>query len=127
MEDKHIAFAVHYRGARSAVVRRAHALLREILRPRASSLRILQGKKVWEVLPRVIKGKGAAVRVLLARHRSALPVYIGDDTTDEEAFRVLPRGITIHVGSAMRSRAQYFARNPAEVICFLQCVESEVQ
>jgi trehalose-phosphatase len=124
MEDKHISFAVHYRGASPPAVRRARRALRETLRPYAESLRVLEGKKVWEVLPRAIKGKGAAVRALLARHPSALPVYIGDDTTDEEAFRVLRRGITIRVGPGRNSRAQYFARNPAEVIRFLSYVET---
>ncbi|MDA8305349.1 MAG: hypothetical protein M0Z81_00730 [Deltaproteobacteria bacterium] len=43
--------------------------------------------------------KGSAVLRLLARSDADLPVYIGDDTTDEDVFSVLAgRGIGIRVG-----------------------------
>jgi trehalose-phosphatase len=53
----------------------------------------------------------------------SLIVYIGDDITDEDAFRVIgKKGITIHVRnqSQRKTLAQYWVKNPDEVLCFLQ-------
>jgi trehalose-phosphatase len=50
-----------------------------------------------------------------------LPVYFGDDATDEDAFRVLyNRGLTIMVADPpRRTSAQYYLRNPEEVLTSL--------
>ncbi len=125
IENKRLSFALHYRGARAREIRRARVMLDEALRPRGKWLRVLAGKKVWEVLPRAIQGKGAAVGALARSTPSALVVYIGDDNSDEEAFRALKRGITIRVGGRGESRARYSLRNPAEVCRFLEFVAAE--
>jgi len=45
-----------------------------------------------------------------------LPIYIGDDLTDEDAFRAVGHaGITIFVGKPKPSRARYYLKNTAEV------------
>ncbi len=53
-----------------------------------------------------------------------LPVYLGDDVTDEDGFRAIQqfgRGITIHIGNDIYSTvADYFLRSPEETIEFLQ-------
>lgn len=64
---------------------------------------------------------------LLVRQKVALkdkdvvPIYIGDDTTDEDAFKVLKnKGITIFVGKPKPSYAQYYLKDPNEVKEFLK-------
>jgi trehalose-phosphatase len=127
VEDKFIIFVVHYRRASGATVRRARAILREIVATARSKVRVMEGKKVWEVLPREVKGKGAAVRALLAELKGRpLPIYVGDDTTDEAAFAALPRGLTIRVGFQRPTRARFELRNPAEVREFLKRLEAEI-
>lgn len=127
VEDKEFSFAVHYRGARASDARRAGVHLRKSLEPFAGQLRILSGKKVWEVLPAEVAGKGQAARGVLAElGGTALPLYLGDDTTDEAAFEVLRGGITIRVGPARRTRARYRLRNPQEVWDFLARLEDEI-
>jgi trehalose 6-phosphate phosphatase len=127
IEDKGFSLAVHYREAGRGAVRRARSIVRETLKPLDAHLRVLEGKKVWEVLPREVEGKGAAVRALLAElPKGTLPVCIGDDTTDESAFAVLRRGITVRVGASQRTKARFFLRNPTEVMSFLQSVEAEI-
>jgi trehalose 6-phosphate phosphatase len=86
VEDKRVAVAVHYRNApeRGAMVQ---ALLADVvaLNP---ALHLVNGKMVVEVKPRGVD-KGTALMNFLARppflHR--VPVMIGDDVTDEDAFR----------------------------------------
>ncbi len=127
VEDKSIIFAVNYRHASAAAARRARAVLRETLATARSKFRVMEGKNVWEILPREVKGKGAAVRVLLAELKGRpLPIYVGDDTTDESAFEALPRGITVRVGTPRRTRAHFELRNPREVTEFLERLEAEI-
>jgi len=127
LEDKGISFAVHYRGATGSAARRAAVLLRKTLRPFGTQLHVLKGKKVWEVLPPEVQGKGRAVRLLLAElPRGTLPIYIGDDTTDESAFAELRRGITVRVGEHRRTRARFYLRNPDQVSVLLRRLEAEI-
>jgi trehalose-phosphatase len=128
IEDKGCSVGVHYRGAQAGAVRRARLLLQDCLRPYRGRFRLLSGKKIWEILPTEVAGKGAAAREVLSElDRSALPIYLGDDTTDEAAFEALRAGITVRVGPARRTRARYRLRSPQEVWDFLARLKEEVQ
>jgi len=127
LEDKVHSLAIHYRGASQAIIREGNAVLLNVLAPLRHSLVVLEGEKVWEILPRQFTGKGATVAALLsAMPRRTLAIYAGDDSTDESAFAALPDHITIHVGPRHGSRAQFELRNPAEVLRFLSRVEKEL-
>jgi trehalose 6-phosphate phosphatase len=84
--------------------------------------------KVLEVRPVIDWNKGRAVEFLLeslglSNKDDLLPIYIGDDTTDEDAFKVLRdgnRGFGILVSSIPKeSNAFYSLRDPSEVIITL--------
>jgi trehalose-phosphatase len=73
--------------------------------------------------------KGKAVQELIGRMLSPglLPIYLGDDWSDEDAFQTLQgKGISIFVGlGSTPSAANYFLRDPSEVGEFLErCVET---
>jgi trehalose 6-phosphate phosphatase len=124
VQDKTLSLVVHYRRAQQEAVRQARALARQAVEPEGSRVRVMQGKKVWEILPREVKGKGAAVRELLARlPEGTLAIYLGDDTTDESAFAALPEGLTVRVGIPRRTEARSELRNPREVGEFLHRLE----
>ncbi|MBZ5551835.1 MAG: trehalose-phosphatase [Acidobacteriia bacterium] len=127
IEDKEHVLSVHFRGSNPATTRRAHRIVKELIKPLEGELRVVAGKKVWEVMPREIEGKGEAVRAILARcPEKTLPICLGDDATDEAAFQALRRGMTIRVGEHRRTRARYYLRNPAEVKEFLERLEIEI-
>jgi trehalose 6-phosphate phosphatase len=126
IEEKGDAFAVHYREAARASVRRARTALRAALQPFSEVLRVVRGKKAWEVLPVSNLGKGAAVLRELSQHPAGLAIYAGDDVADECAFNAIPTGISIHVGARSRSHAQYRLRDPEEVRLFLEKLEEEL-
>jgi trehalose 6-phosphate phosphatase len=127
VQDKSIVFVVHYRRAGDAARRRARAVLGSILAKVASRVRLMEGKKIWEILPVELKGKGAAVLTLLRESRDRLlPIYLGDDTTDEAAFEALPHGITVRVGTPRPTRARYELLDPDEVKVFLEKLEAEI-
>jgi trehalose-phosphatase len=128
IEDKNLCFTVHYRGVSSRNVGRARAILGAVLAPFGSAIRMLEGKKVWEILPTEAGGKGVAVQDALAKlHSRVLPIYIGDDVTDEYAFAALPQGLTVRVGRPGRTKARYWLRNPSEVKEFLARLNAETR
>src|SRR3989304_7272433 len=123
IEDKRATVAVHYRGAARSSVAFASACIRRAL-DEFPGLHLLEGKKVWEVLPGRGMDKAAAIRLILRRERlrkrraQCLVFYLGDDTTDERVFEKL-QGISILIGRRRRTAASFFLRSPREVARFL--------
>lgn len=121
LEDKGLGLAVHYRGASLPAVRRARTIVREVCRALKPQIHMVRGHQVWELLPRQIQGKGAAVSALLSKlPQPTLAIFVGDDATDESAFKALPRGLTIRVGEHPRTAARFLLQSPDEVKMFLQ-------
>jgi trehalose-phosphatase len=89
-------------------------------------LRRIDGKKVYELLPDIEWDKGKAVLWLLEAlgldRENSRSIYIGDDVTDEDAFRALERrGIGILVSEESQpTAARYSLGEPAEVERFLR-------
>jgi len=131
VEDKGLTLSVHYRQAEPVKKLLARRRFHEVVRPYAEKkqVRLTAGKEVLEVRPPVRWTKGSVVSWLLARRRAlsrgpVLPVYIGDDLTDEDAFRAIgKRGVTVRVGAGNpRTRARYRVRSPAEAARFLEII-----
>jgi len=129
VEDKGLSLSLHYRLADKRLIPRIKTIFHEtvILYLIRNKIKIKAGKMVLEVRPPIEWDKGKVVLWLLARWRFKLggkdivPVYIGDDLTDEDAFRALKnKGITIFVGRPKESCAAYYLKNTAEVKEFLQ-------
>ena len=84
-------------------------------------LRMSPGKKVFDLQPNIDWNKGKAILWLLDAlqlHRDdVLPIYIGDDVTDEDAFQALRGcGLGIVVKGAHRTtKAQYALDDPGQV------------
>lgn len=99
VEDKGAAFAVHYR--RAADPEAARAALDAWTSGVPDRLEPIWGKTVVELRPRDIS-KGTAVAAIAAEHPDRTPVYLGDDVTDEDAFRALQAlrqpSVTVKVG-----------------------------
>ena len=120
IERKGVTASVHYRLVSIEDRSRWLPALRRRMAPWAAGGRLclVRGKAVYELRPPLDWNKGAAVRWLLSRPGMAdrTPVYLGDDTTDEDAFRVVrENGIGILVGPPRRSAARYRLSGPAEV------------
>jgi len=126
IEDKGPVFVVHHRGAPDLQIRRARASLAAFLETLDANLRVVECKHTWEILPAAIGDKGTAVQHELSLFgRSGVPVYVGDDATDEAAFAALPHGVTIRVGRWSLTRAKFQLRNTNEVRRFLEKLEAE--
>lgn len=103
LENKTWTLSVHYRLANPGVVPRLRGAITELAR--RHSLRVMEGKMIFEVRPPVQVDKGTAVVSLATQlggfDEGASMLFIGDDTTDEDGFRVLrdrvPGAVTVRV------------------------------
>lgn len=127
LEDKEISLTVHFREAGAATRRRTQARVRRILPQLGPELHLIAGHSTWELAPRQVRGKGSALREhLRGARRPYLPIYLGDDLTDESAFAALRRGITVLVGPPRRSHARYRLADSREVGTFLERLAAEL-
>lgn len=112
IEEKGLSVAVHFR----RVERKYHKFVKEIVREVAKpiikkyNLQVTEGKMVLELRPSSVWNKGKAVTWLWKKVAATyFPVYVGDDMTDEDAFKVLKlHGLTIRIGKKSNSHAQYY-------------------
>lgn len=125
VEDKKFSVAVHYRQAPEERAADVEAIVDAIVAADPALAKIA-GKKVFEVRAAHPWDKGQAVLWLLEtlglNHPDVLPVFIGDDTTDEDAFRALNgRGVGVLVTEIPRpTAARYALQNVDEVGLLLQ-------
>ena len=131
IEDKGLTISVHYRLVDKQDIQEFLSIFNEITYPYIvrDKIKINSGKKVYEIRPPVMWDKGKVVLWLLARQQfllernGILPVYIGDDVTDEDVFKVLKnKGLTIFVGEQASSGAQYYLKTTEEVTEFLRLI-----
>ncbi len=130
IEDKGLSLSVHYRLIRPGVENQAAEIFHQLTEPLSDEgkIKITSGKKVWEVRPPIDWHKGKAVEAIrreiktLLNLEQPMTIYLGDDTTDEDAFRALqqPDGWSIFVGADdASSNADYFLSSTSEVEDFL--------
>ncbi len=125
LERKRFAIAAHYRNVAPKDAPRVESALDQVHgnHPR---LRKRGGKKVFELLPGITWDKGKAVLWLMDRFglvgTDVLPIYLGDDLTDEDAFRALKgRGVGIRVGADQEeTHADFLLRDTKQVQRFLE-------
>lgn len=125
IENKKYSLSVHYRLVRESSVRAIDQALDEVL-GKYPALRRTAGKKVFEVRPRLDWHKGEAVRSILRMlgfdAAAAVALYVGDDTTDEDAFEAIAgTGIGVLVADEpRRTAATYRLQDPDGVRAFLE-------
>jgi len=90
LEDKGVSFALHYRNCEDAGMRQ---LLLSIAMPLSveEGAKVLEGKKVIELVPRELPDKGTAIARLAEEHNIRGLVYLGDDLSDIAVFREIAR------------------------------------
>ncbi|KAJ8513246.1 hypothetical protein OPV22_003680 [Ensete ventricosum] len=128
VESNKFCVSVHYRLVDEKdwpkVVRCVHHVLKDY-----PHLQVTHGRRVLEVRPAIDWNKGKAVEFLLEylglrTSDDVLPIYVGDDRTDEDAFKILresKRGYGILVTSVPKqTNAVFSLRDPTEVKKFLE-------
>jgi trehalose-phosphatase len=133
LEDKHASVAVHVRAVRSdlraAAIERADRCAEEWLT--AGRLRRLTGSHVVEYLPNIAAHKGEATQWIIEDVETccAQPtwtVFVGDDVTDEDAFRAIGKGLGVVVGSREETDAGQRVADTREVEALLEWLLASV-
>lgn len=132
VEPKAASVAVHYRLANDEGRRRIGGVVEDVLTQHPDDLKLTPGKMVYEIQPKIDWDKGKAVHYLLdaldLSGEAFVPLYLGDDTTDEDAFCALAGyGVGVFVGSlddpevaGRTTAADFILYNVDEVEQFLQ-------
>lgn len=121
LEEKKYSLAFHYRHATD------HDDARRALEARVLHLspwpRLVAGKCVLNFVPRDAPHKGDALRALLAHSGCERALYVGDDITDEDVFRLkLPEVLSVRVDPVDMSAAELFLDNQDEVALLLDAL-----
>jgi trehalose 6-phosphate phosphatase len=129
IEPKRNSFSIHLRGASGETRRQIRQAVSNRVKPLRETLRVMINLRDVEVAPVAIGDKGVAVGKFLERPalRGALPIYFGDDLSDEPAFAAAQKGISILVGKRRATRARYCLRGPAEVAVALTKMEELIR
>jgi trehalose 6-phosphate phosphatase len=130
VQEKGLSLSVHYRLVPEIqqdnvveIFRRLTATLEQ-----QGEITVFAGKKVLEVKPPLDWDKGKAVEIIISRLKdklkteNILAVFLGDDTTDEDAFKMLhyPHGWSVFIGGeSTSSAADYYLDSVAQVQEFL--------
>ncbi|THF97598.1 hypothetical protein TEA_007600 [Camellia sinensis var. sinensis] len=122
VENNKFCLSVHYRcvdeKSWNALAEQVKSVLNDY-----PKLKLTQGRKVLEIRPTIKWDKGKALEFLLeslgyANSDDVFPVYIGDDRTDEDAFKVLRdrgQGFGILVSKGPKeTNASYSLQEPSE-------------
>jgi trehalose 6-phosphate phosphatase len=126
LEDKGYGLALHYRLA-PTLAGQVEALVRSVCASLGETFRVQSGKGVFEIRP-AAWSKGVSIRAFMNQppFRNRLPVFIGDDVTDEDGFAVVNElgGISVKVGTADATVAQYRIANVSQVLEWLASLPS---
>ncbi len=133
IERKRYGVAAHYRLVAPEYVDEFVRVVEDIHHDH-NDLRKTIGKKVFEFQPKINWNKGKALLWLLEclglDGEEVLPFYIGDDVTDEDAFKALiGKGLGIAVQDKEKPTFGYYTlKSPEEVQQFLEkLIERELQ
>jgi trehalose 6-phosphate phosphatase len=103
VEPKRASVAAHYRLVAAARRPEVEEVIERLLAEHREELKVTPGKMVYEIQPKIDWDKGRAVlhllRALELDNDDVVPIYVGDDITDEHAFAALAdRGVGVFVG-----------------------------
>lgn len=114
IEYKKFTLCLHFRSVKTEDIRRVKKIFYSIVDEYSEKklFAVIKGKKVLEIVPDASWDKGRAVLWILQRLKErCLPLYIGDDWTDETAFKSLHnKAITIRIGKSNKTFAKYYLK-----------------
>ncbi|MCC6544967.1 MAG: bifunctional alpha,alpha-trehalose-phosphate synthase (UDP-forming)/trehalose-phosphatase [Nitrospirae bacterium] len=120
IENKGITASIHFRLVNPKYLWELLSIFRKTAKNYEGAFRITHGKKVIEIRPGNTWNKGNAVSWIMENMgQEGIPLYIGDDTTDEDAYRAIKdKGISISIGK--NTEAEYYLKTQGEVKGFIR-------
>jgi len=127
VDNKGLTLSLHFRLVDEKWLEELDKIFHHIIDPFLASgkVKATPSKKAYDIRPAVDWDKGKAIEFLAQKYsgRDRLVIFLGDDVTDYDGFRVVDKngGISVFVRSEenVESQAQYLLRSPNEVYQFL--------
>lgn len=119
LEDKHYSLSVHYRLVRDTdeTARRLEQLVGSLV----PHPRVVSGKYVFNLLAHDACHKGSALSRLIEICGANHAIYVGDDVTDEDVFRLRRNDVvSIRIERADDSTADFFLPYPSDILVLLE-------
>jgi trehalose 6-phosphate phosphatase len=121
IENKRYSLSLHYRLAQDS--ERVEAGLRSLFGGLTPAPRIVAGKYVFNLLPEDVIHKGSALEQLIRATGATSALYVGDDVTDEDVFRLRRNDLlSVRVEPEPGSAAPYFIEHRQEMPALLQAL-----
>jgi len=121
IEDKGLTASVHYRATPAERHEEVRRLVHGAMASANHPFQLTPAVQVFDIRPRIYWSKGDAVKWI--REHSPAPtapvIYVGHEIMGSDAFAALPDDITVQVGAAPETQAQYFVSDVAQVHEFL--------
>lgn len=118
IENKQYSLSVHFRHAHDP--ERSEKQLAQLFKTLLPDARIVDGKFLFNLLPPGAEDKGGAIVKLLEMSGAANAIYVGDDVTDEDVFRLHhPDILSIRVEALQDSAAQWYLPHPQDILALL--------
>jgi trehalose 6-phosphate phosphatase len=118
LEDKGYSLSVHYRMARNQAQteQRLTALFKTLSPPP----RVVAGKCVYSLMPADASHKGGALEELMQQAGAATAIYVGDDVTDEDVFRLRrPDVLTVRIEPHPDTAAEFYLPAMPDIVQLL--------
>jgi len=126
LEDKRYSLSVHYREARDP--KQAALRLQALFEKMSPRPRVVAGKYVFNLLAQDACNKGSALEHLMRTCGARHAVYVGDDVTDEDVFRLgRPDILSVRIEYGAESAADYFLPQPGDILWLLDELTSRLR
>lgn len=118
LEDKRYSLSVHYREAKDP--QQAASRLQALFDQLSPRPRIVAGKYVFNLLAQDACNKGSALEELMRICGARRAIYVGDDVTDEDVFRLRhPDILSVRIEQGTESAADFFLPEPGDILWLL--------
>ncbi|MGZ5817656.1 MAG: trehalose-phosphatase, partial [Burkholderiaceae bacterium] len=118
IENKRYSLSIHYRlnDGHGYIIEKLENLFRQL----TPAPRVISGKNIFNLLPQDAPDKGVALEKLMSSNHFRSAIYVGDDVTDEDVFRLhRPEVLTIRIENSIDSAAEFFLRQRQDIQHFL--------
>jgi len=121
IEDKKISLSIHYRNV-PRERRREFVRLFKSIKNDIRQYRCVGGQYVFNLVPEGVPNKGGAVRMLMKKLKCNRAIFVGDDVTDEDVFKLRPKSriFDVRIGKNPESKATYYMSRQADMDRFLK-------
>jgi trehalose 6-phosphate phosphatase len=121
IENKGCSLSVHYRMARERET--TEARLRRLFTELLPEAHVIAGKCVFNLLPPGAPHKGSAFEHIFATSGACSALYVGDDITDEDVFRLRrPNLLKVRIEREVDSEAEFYLHHQIDMVQLLEAL-----